>query len=229
MVSFFNTSDAVGISSSCSNSREGISGKFNSVGSGINSYGTTARNATAPNAGSATAVKKTAVKKTDSKPKAGGQKALPSSKPMKALPAPPTKKDVKTPYTPPYPTKKKEPVKTLTAPAKKDVKAPYIPPASVNTQEPERNTRRGAKGRKKVMPEKQSLPSYSPAPQRNAYAANSGPKPAIPGYGASKTGSVAGSVSKGGYKPAVSGYGGAAKSQAGSVAGSVAGGGPSFF
>jgi len=205
---------------------EGISGTFNSVGKGINSYGTSITNATAPNSGgSAVAVKKAAVKKDGtSTPKPSSQKALPSTKSMKAIEAPPAKKAlpaVKSPYTPPAPVKKVEPKKNI---------------VSSNTQ-------------KKVTPEARSLPAvkqpYQP-PTKSEY------KPAIPGYGfgdkaVSKAGSVVGSkpatpvynstVKKapsvaggykpatGGYKPSIPGYG--TKSQAGSVAGSVAGGGRS--
>ncbi|KAF2427185.1 hypothetical protein EJ08DRAFT_736249 [Tothia fuscella] len=218
---------------------KGIAGRFDAVGSGINSYGNAIKNATAPNAGSAIATKKTTVKKTDSKP---AEKALPSSKPAaKALPAPGAKKaitaggeKIKTPYTPPSSVKKIEPAKKVPVTAKKDTAStrsipPYNPPSGQQKPlYPDKSTA-------PVPPKdnKPALPASGYTPSTKAGSVAGSVKP----YSSTVTGKkapsvVGGSADKAAYKPAIPGYGDKAKpappvngytpsTKAGSVVGAV--------
>jgi hypothetical protein len=170
---------------------------------------------------------------------------------VKALPAPPAKKD----------TAVKPPAKS---------KTPYTPPVGVAVNDRVKKAATGTNGKKNITPEKRSLPGSKPATDPNALKAKTlytpatgakspkpvvpvgakAPKPAIPGFGFGDTASKAGSVAGGykpsysaptsgnktaaknsGPKPAIGGYGFGDKttSKPGTVAGSVAGGGPKFF
>jgi hypothetical protein len=181
-------------------------------------------------------VKKTTDSKQKALPSSGTKKVLPASKQMKALPAPPAKKV------------------TATKPLAK-AKPSYTTPAIVAVHDKAKKTATGTIEKKKIVPEKRSLPATNPKALKEktlhtpATGAKS-PKPAIPGFGfgdeASKAGSIAGgykpsysapsgsnktSQKTSGPKPAIAGYGFGDKtaSKPASVAGSVVGGGPKFF
>jgi hypothetical protein len=177
----------------------GIAGRFNGWGEGVNNYGKSIQNATAPNAGGTVPVKKTTDSKQKALPSSSAKKALPASKQIKALPAPPAKKD------------------TATKPLAK-AKTSYTPPAGVAVNDRVKKAATGTNGKKKVTPEKRSLPGSKPATDPNAlkaktlYTPASGaklpvgaktPKPAIPGFGFDDKASKAGSVADG-YKPSYS-------------------------